>query len=240
MFESTPVHIMYNRYNHVFVAGNEGTHFVFSFPPGWISKSFETEIRITSREKAQVTLLNTTSENVISVPSGGNAIYVGDSSERVTHGLEDKGFELTSDTPVSVTIGCPDYRDATAPDSMLLRPLSADDTDFVITSFKGSSSSSSSKPQSFFAITASEDDTTIDIYDNNRDSYTTQLLNKWVPYFKSMDLNNIQGVQIVRPNREVPTFPEREFPKFRSSPVSETSFIFIIYSFIIIIYLFLL
>ena len=103
---------------------------------------------------------------------------MGDSSQRVTHGLEDKGFELISDTPVSVTIGCPDYTDRYAPDNMLLRPLSADDTDFVITSFIGSSTSPSYEPLSFFSITASEDDTTIDVYDNNRDSYTTQLLNK--------------------------------------------------------------
>ena len=107
----------------------------------------------------------------------GNATYMGDKSQRVTYGLEDKGFELRSDVPVTVTIGCTDYTDRLAPDSMLLRPLSAEDTDFVITSFMGSTSSSY-EPWSFFSITASEDDTTIDIYDNNRDSYTTQLLNK--------------------------------------------------------------
>ena len=108
----------------------------------------------------------------------GNATYVGDSSQRVSYGLEDKGFELRSDVPVSVTIGTTDYRHQYAPDSMLLRPLSADDIDFVITSFIGSTTGSTYEPWSFFSITASEDDTTIDIYDNNRDSYTTQLLNK--------------------------------------------------------------
>ena len=103
---------------------------------------------------------------------------MGDYSQRVTYGLEEKGFELTSDVPVSVTIGCTDYEDQLASDAMLLRPLSAEDTDFVITSFIGSNTSPDAYPQSFFSITASEDDTTIDIYDNNGDSYTTQILNK--------------------------------------------------------------
>ena len=135
-------------------------------------------MRITAREEAQVTLLNTTSENVISVSSGGYAIYMGNATERVTRGLEDKGFELISDTPVSVTIGSTLYSDGVAPDHMLLRPLSSDDKDFVITSFLGSITASSDYPLSFFAITASEDDTTIDIYDNTGDVNRTQLLNK--------------------------------------------------------------
>ena len=86
---------------------------------------------------------------MISVPGRGYVTYVGDPSQRVIHGLEDKGFELTSYTPVSVIIGCPDYSDRFAPDNMLLRPLSAENTDFVITSFIGSTTSEYYKPHSF-------------------------------------------------------------------------------------------
>ena len=139
---------------------------------------FETEIRITSREGCNVTLLSALSQEVIEVPAGGSATYVGDTSDRVTYGLEDKGFELISDTPISVIIGCPAYSERYAPDSMLLRPISSDDTYFVITSFIGSPSSSSNAPMSFFSITASEDDTTIEIYDNHGNINTTQLLTK--------------------------------------------------------------
>ena len=125
-----------------------------------------------------MTLLSAVSQQVIQVPAGGSATYVGDTSDRVTYGLEDKGFELTSDTPVSVIIGCPDYSERFTPDAMLLRPVSAEDTDFVITSFIGSSTSSSRQPLSFFVITASDDDTTIEIYDNHGNINTTQLLTK--------------------------------------------------------------
>ena len=128
-----------------------------------------------------MTLISATSNDVINVPSRGYATYVGDNSQRVTHGLEDKGFELTSDAPISVIIGCPDYTHRYAPDNMLLRPLSAGDTDFVITSFIGSTTGSSYAPLSYFSSTASNDDTTISIYDNNGDSYTIQSLNRLVP-----------------------------------------------------------
>ena len=167
---------------HCIPAGSEGTHFAFSFPLGNTEFTYETEIRITSREEANVTLLGVTLSDVIIVPGRGYTTYVGDPSQRVVHGLEDKGFELKSDTPVSVTIGCPDYDDQFAPDSMLLRPLSADQTDFVITSFIGSRTGYSYAPLSFFSITASDDDTTISIYDNNGASYTTQSLNRLVTF----------------------------------------------------------
>ena len=160
-----------------FSAGSEGTHFVFSFPLGNTEYTFETEIRITSREDTNVTLHSATSNDLITVPGGGYATYVGDPSQRVTHGLEVKGFELISDTPISVIIGCPDYSERHAPDNMLLRPLSADDTDFVITSFS-TGGGISPAPLSFFSIAASDDDTIISIYDSNGDSYTTQSLNR--------------------------------------------------------------
>ena len=109
---------------------------------------------------------------------GSSASYVGDFSQRVTSGLEDKGFELRSDAPVTITIGCSQYRDQHSPDDMLLRPLSADDTDFMITSFLGSTTSSSNEPLSFFVITAAEDDTTITIYDNDNQIDIIQTLNR--------------------------------------------------------------
>ena len=175
--------LKYNiMYNILFSAGNEGTHFVFSFPLGSTEYTFETEIRITSREEARVTLLSATSNDVIIVPGGGRATYVGDPSQRVRYGLEDKGFELRSDSPVSVTIGSPDYSNIYSPDNMLLRPIAAGDIDFVITSFVGSYRGTQYAPLSFFSITASDDGTTISIYDNNGATYTTQSLNKLVTF----------------------------------------------------------
>ena len=124
-----------------------------------------------------MTLSSVNTLDVIMVPAAGSATYTGDFIHRVTYGLEQKGFLLTSDTPVSVTIGCPDNSDQHAPDNILLRPLSADDTEFVITSFIGSSTSWYEKPQSFFSIAASEDNTNISIYNNDGDIHTTQILN---------------------------------------------------------------
>ena len=165
---------------HVFSAGSEGTHFVFSFPHGHADFSFDTEIRITSREEVNVTLISKLSQDVMVIPSRGHVTYVGDPSQRVRHGLEDKGFELISDSPVSVIIGSTDYSNKYSPDNMLLRPLSAEDTDFVITSFLSSTLGSAYAPLSFFSIAASDDDTTIQIYDNSREIYTTQSLNRLV------------------------------------------------------------
>ena len=162
--------------NSIFPAGSEGTRFAFSFPRAH-KASFDTEIRMTAREAATVTLSSVNSIDVIMVPAAGSATYTGDFIHRVTHGLEQKGFLLTSDTPVSVTIGCPDNSDRYTPDNILLRPLSADDTEFVIASFIGSSRGHYEKPQSFFSIAASEDNTNISIYDNDGDIYSTQILN---------------------------------------------------------------
>ena len=159
-------------------AGSEGTQFVFSFPRGGLA-SYQTEVRITARKEATVTLTDATSQDVFEVPTGGSATYTGDLSQRVTHGIEEKGFKLTSDAPVSVVIGCPDYSDPLSPDDMLLRPLSADDMDFVITSFAGSATPSS-EPLSFFSITASENDTTVSIYNNGGEVYASEVLNTLV------------------------------------------------------------
>ena len=112
------------------------------------------------------------------LPAGGSITHKGDSSDRVTSGLENKGFELTSDDPVTVTIGSSSHDATTSPDDFLVRPLTSNDTEFFVISFLGSTTSDYYFPQSFFTITAADDNTTVFIFDNDGESYSEQILDK--------------------------------------------------------------
>ena len=112
------------------------------------------------------------------IPAGGSFTQKGDSSERVTYGLENKGFEMRSDYPVTATLGGSSHSNTHSPDEMLLRPVTANDTEFFIISFLGISRSSSGFPQSFFMITATEDNTSVSILDNDGNSYSDHILER--------------------------------------------------------------
>ena len=159
-----------------FSAGSEGTHFVYSYPR--TDNEYTTELRITARTDTRATLFTDGSLHIIDIPAGGSATHKGQSSDRVTYGLENKGFELKSDFPITATVGSSSHDSEQSPDDMLLRPLSYNDTEYFIISFLGSSRSSSRGPQSFFSITAAEDDTDISIYENDGSSYSDQSLNR--------------------------------------------------------------
>ena len=69
--------------------------------------------------------------------AGGSITHKGDSSDKVTSGLENKGFELTSDDPVTAALGSSSHDSTHSPDDLLIRPLTLNDTEFFIISFFG-------------------------------------------------------------------------------------------------------
>ena len=149
---------------------------MFSFPRTYNEST--TEIRIASRVENRVSLSTDGSLLAYDLLAGGSITHKGDSSTRVTSGLENKGFELTSDYPVTATLGSSSHDSTHCPDDRLLRPLTSDDTEFFIISFLGSAVSDADFPLSFFTITAAEDDTSVSIFDSDGESYSEQILNR--------------------------------------------------------------
>ena len=162
--------------NVFLTGGSEGTNFVFSFPRTY--NEYTTEIRITSRVENRVSLSIDGFMYVYEIPARGSVTHKGDSSTRVTSGLENKGFELTSDYPVTATLGSSSHDSTHSPDDRLLRPLTSDDTEFFIISFLGSAVSDADFPLSFFTVTAADDDTSVSIFDSDGQSYSDQVLDR--------------------------------------------------------------
>ena len=156
--------------------GSEGTRFVFSFPR--TSNEYTTEIRIASRVENRVSLSTDGFLLAYDLLAGGSVTHKGVSYTRVTSGLENKGFELTSDYPVTATLGSSSHDSTRSPDDRLLRPLTSDDTEFFIISFLGSAVSDHGFPLSFFTITAADDDTSVSIFDSDGEIYSDQVLNR--------------------------------------------------------------
>ena len=118
--------------------------------------------------------------------------YVGDNSShtftvadiwRVSNGLESKGLEITSDEPVSVYIGT-EMQWHRIPDDIMVRPITADDTEYIISSYPGISSGSSSEywPNSYFMIIPQFDESLVQVLNFKNDIWAQQysvVLNKF-------------------------------------------------------------
>ena len=119
--------------------------------------------------------------------------YVGDNSSRiikpfldgwrVTNGVESKGYELISDDPVSVYIGTEYLRSYRIPDEIMVRPITADDTEYIVSSYPGTSSSSSYWPNSYFMIIPQVNESLVQVFNFEN--------NIWVQQY-SMVLNTFE------------------------------------------------
>ena len=121
---------------------------------------------------------------------GSAVYYVNDSSsitysvshnDRVTYGVESKGFVLTSDEPVSVYIGTEYQQSYRIPDEIIIRPVTSDDTEYIISSYPGTGSSGGS-PGSYFIITSQYDDTSVQMFSFENDIWVQKysgVLNKF-------------------------------------------------------------
>ena len=158
---------------------SENTYFVFSLPRSW--EDHECEVKVTARSEARVTLTGKVRSEVISISAGSFGTFSLGSQERVTYGVEEKAFEITSDNPVTVIIGSKVHTNERTEDEILGRSPGQNDTMYYIVSRIGNSASAY-YPLSFFSVAATEDDTDLDIYNPIMDVTTQIKLDKFETY----------------------------------------------------------
>ena len=119
------------------------------------------------------TLLSSTTDYVI---DNSSLTFTIDRLLRVTTGVESKGLEVTSDEPVSVYIGTEYQQTYYIPDEIMVRPITADDTEYIINSYPGTSSSSSSTfwPNSYFVIIPQFDESLVQVFNIENDIWVQQ------------------------------------------------------------------
>ena len=102
--------------------------------------------------------------------------FIHDDELRVTNGVENKGIEVTSDEPVSVHIGTLYQYSYRIPDDIMVRPITADDTEYIISSYPGTSSGSSSTylPNSYFMIIPQFDESLVEVFSFENDIWVQQ------------------------------------------------------------------
>ena len=103
---------------------------------------------------------------------------------RVSNGVESKGIEVTSDEPISVYIGTEYQTSYYIPDDIMVRPITADDTEYIISSYPGTSSYSTSTywPNSYFMIVPQFDESLVQVFNFENEIWVQQysgVLNKF-------------------------------------------------------------
>ena len=162
--------------NDVFViTGLEGSHFIFAIPASYYDS---TPIVIVSAKKGTFVNLKTLlSSATYYVNDNSSRTFIMDHNQlRVTNGVESKGLEVTSDEPVSVYIGTEYQRSYYIPDDIMVRPITADDTEYIINSYPGTSSSSSATywPNSYFMIIPQFDESLVQVFNFENDIWVQQ------------------------------------------------------------------
>ena len=169
--------------HHVLVvAGTEDTHFVFAIPPSYDQ---QTPLITISVKKGTLVDLETelSSETLYIYENTSHTFPIADNM-RVTNGVESKGIMVTSDEPVSVYIGTEKQTSYYIPDDIMVRPITSDDTEYIISSYPGTSSQSSSTywPNSYFMIIPQFDGSLVQVFNFENDIWVQQysgVLNKF-------------------------------------------------------------
>ena len=116
-----------------------------------------------------------------------------ENSQRVTSGLETVGLFITSDFPISVHIDQPNWE----LDVAMARPVDAADVEYYVTSYLYTESTTSSfRPLSFYSIAASEDDTNVQVLDNDRRVIVDFVMNKFDVWTEDADDLGAQGADV--------------------------------------------
>ena len=153
------------------------------------------EVRVTAREETDVQLRGDNIDDSYTVGAGESAILTMSAEDRVSIGVEDKGFELTSDLPVFVTVGTQDHTSPRTTDEVSGRAMNANDVDFYVISYLGDHTSSSGPPLSFFSIVASNDGTEVNITDPSTGDSTTIILDQYQTYTEDAEYHQ-QGKDV--------------------------------------------
>ena len=159
--------------------GSFSGHFMFSFPPA-PEAAGDPYMMITAERTGDVIFTTDSTYEIIKMKSGESIIHPVSNSYRVTTEIETKGIELSSGMPITVKLGSSYHGDRSVPDDALVRPIHDTSTEFyVINILHDTIRSASQAPLSFFTITASEDNTVVDIFYDMYGVTKQETLNKY-------------------------------------------------------------
>ena len=141
-------------------------------------------VTVSAKKGTLVNLVTAQSSNSYSLSANSSYSFVLSDDIRVTNGVETKGVEVTSDEPVSVQIGMNRQYAYDMPDDIMARPITTEDTEYIISSYPGTGSESSSTiwPNSYFMIVAQFDESLVQVFNFVNDIWVQQyseVLNKF-------------------------------------------------------------
>lgn len=143
---------------------SEGLNFALAFPPSDVTDS-KCEVRILSKEGAQVVITDADGTDILGVLPGLAAVHTVEVSKIVTSGIEKKAFQVVSSHPVTIHIGTQTHSDARTPDQIFVRPLDLDitgDYEFYLVGYVNGESS-----YPFYMVTGSLTQTNVLVYDRS-------------------------------------------------------------------------
>ena len=152
----------------IVITGTEHTHFMFAIPKTDDS-SYPPIVTVSAKKGTLVNLVTEQSSDSYYVRDNSSYTFVLSNDIRVTNGVEVKGVEVTSDEPVSVQIGTQRQLSYLMPDEIMVRPITTDDTEYLISSYPGTPGSSSfvKPPTSYFMIISQSDESLVEVFNFN-------------------------------------------------------------------------
>ena len=123
---------------------------------------FDALLRMTAREETSYTIESSTETRQGTIPGMSSVTEVYPMEQRVTYGVETVGLIVTTDNPISVHLDQPSWE----LDVAMARPIDDDDTEFYVVTYLYSETTGSNRPLSFYYVAASEDDTNVEILNN--------------------------------------------------------------------------
>ena len=159
---------------------SEGTRFIFTYPPSH-NNNFIPYVQITAREATEVVVSTLGGSDIYFLEDSDFVMHYGVPADRVTSGVEEKGWEVSSTKPVSVQMGSADFHRDCLPEDTLLRPILPEATEFFVLSLLDNDNRhalTNESPFSYFSIVAYLDGTVVDVYDTSNQLYTSATLKR--------------------------------------------------------------
>ena len=149
------------------------------------------EVRIVAKSDAQVVIKDDAGTDVIGVLAGFMSVHTVHNVKKVTSGIEPKGMEITSSSPVSVQIGIQTHSHVSTSDQIFIRPFNAESTDFYIVSYIEGSSS-----MPFYMVVASQAYTNVTIENPSGTVVQSVLLDEFDVYTFRDNVTDFTGYHV--------------------------------------------
>ena len=169
---------------------SEGTRFMFAFPPT-DEEAAKMEVRIVAKSDAQVVIRDEYGTDVIGVLAGFMSVHTVHNSKKVSSGIESKGMEITSTSPVSVQIGIQTHSHVSTSDQIFIRPFNAESTDFYLVSYIEGSSS-----MPFYMVVAAQSNTNVTIENQSGTVVQSVLLDEFDVYTFRDNVTDFTGYHV--------------------------------------------